>query len=123
MLSSFTGSFKFGRRPEIVSGGGGVSGTTYTAAGGDWTNGFFYLEGTQNQMSLNTGLADAGFVSALESTPSGTQFSITYDPTDASLTETVTQTGASSYFGSQLNIPVSGQTIGNNTYKIISITF
>ena len=105
--------------------GASYPGTTYTFNTGlghptaDWTDGFFYSEPSQNHISLNTGLAEPAFYNALAATPSGTVFYVVY--TDNGY-DTLTQTGSSSYFGSQLNIPVSGFSTGTMK-NIRAITF
>lgn len=100
-------------------GGGGGGGTTYSHLTGDWTDGFFYSEPGSTQISLNTSLAVLSFYSALEATTTGTIFSVVYND---NTTDTLTQTGSSSYFGVQLNVPVSGFSSGS-IKTIKSITF
>ena len=100
-------------------GGGGGGGTTYSHLTGDWTDGFFYSEPSQNHISLNTSLAVLSFYDALDSTPAGTVFTVVYNDNS---TDTLTQSGSSSYFGAQLNVPVIG--ISSGSIKgIKSITF
>ena len=99
--------------------GGGGGGTTYSHLAGDWTDGFFYSEPSQNQISLNTSLAIASFYNALAATTTGTIFSVVYDD---NTTDTLTQSGSSSYFGAQLNVPTTGFSSGS-TKLIKSITF
>lgn len=100
-------------------GGGGGGTTTYSHLTGDWTDGFFYSEPGSTQISLNTSLAVLSFYSALEATTTGTIFSVVYND---NTTDTLTQTGSSSYFGVQLNVPVSGFSSGS-IKTIKSITF
>ena len=91
----------------IVGGAGGVS--TYSSTNGDFTEGFFFIEPSQNHISYNSGLFTPTANAALSSTPIGTVFHLTY--TD-STTDTVTQTALISWFGAQGNINVSGFTAG-----------
>jgi hypothetical protein len=98
-----------------------VSATTvnYSSTGGDWTNGFFYVEPEQNQISLNTNLAQPNFYNYLAATTAGTVFVVTYSN---STTATLTQSGSSSFFGAQLNIPVTGATGAQIGIVAISIS-
>jgi len=103
----------------VDGGGGGGGGTTYSHLTGDWTDGFFYSEPGQNNISLNTSLAVLSFYDALDSTSPGTIFTVVYNDNS---TDTLTQSGASSYFGAQLLVPVTG--FGSGSIKSIkSITF
>ena len=80
----------------------------FTEANNDWGPNGFYAEITNNpndQISVNTFFGSAGFNAAMSNTPIGTVFQVVYTAGD---TATLTQNGASSFFGFQLNIPVSG---------------
>jgi hypothetical protein len=98
-----------------------VSATTvnYSSAGGDWTSNSFYVEPEQNQISINTNLAEPNFSNYLAATTAGTVFVVTYNN---STTATLTQSGSSSFFGAQLNIPVTGATGAQLNIVAISIS-
>jgi hypothetical protein len=76
----------------------------YSLANGDWTS-TFYREPSMNQIVLGTFAALPSFYNVIDTTTTGTVFSVVY--TDDT-TDILTQSGSSSYFGSTLNIPVTG---------------
>ena len=89
----------------------------YSFTNGDWTS-TFYVEPSMNQIVLGTFAALPSFYNVIDTTTTGTVFSVVYiDDT----TDTLTQSGSSSYFGSTLNIPVTGISgLSNKNIKEIS---
>lgn len=89
----------------------------YSLANGDWTS-TFYREPSMNQIVLGTFAALPSFYNVIDTTTTGTVFSVVY--TDDT-TDILTQSGSSSYFGSTLNIPVTGFSgLSNKFIKEIS---
>jgi hypothetical protein len=89
----------------------------YSLANGDWTS-TFYREPDMNQIVLGTFAALPSFYNVIDTTTTGTVFSVVY--TDDT-TDILTQSGSSSYFGSTLNIPVTGFSgLSNKMIKEIS---
>lgn len=103
----------------LIAGGTGTT-STYTSANGDFTEGFFYIEPSQNHITYNSGLFTPEANAAISSTPIGTIFNLIYSDNS---TDTVTQTGLTTWFGAQANIGVTGFTVGSiKNIKSISWT-